>query len=121
MVSTTKRKHHHVVKTRLTLFHHASVPIRFLSTTFQTATYLINKMPTPVLSYQSPFEKISTNLQIFKNYESLDVCDTLGSASMHLINLIIILVLMCLLVTPLNIMHIVALIPSLKNTLFPIM
>ena len=122
MVSIVERKHYHVVETGLTLLHHASVPLLFWFTTFQTTTYPISRIPTLVLSYQSPFEKKkSPNLQTFKNYKYLDVCVTFSSAPMHLINLILVLILLCLLVAPLNIMHVIVLIPSLKNSSFPIM
>ncbi|KAK0600695.1 hypothetical protein LWI29_017553 [Acer saccharum] len=54
-VGTAERKHRHVVETALTLLHHASVPLKFWSLVFQTVVYLINRMPTKVLSHKSPY------------------------------------------------------------------
>ncbi|CAH9060181.1 unnamed protein product [Cuscuta europaea] len=42
----------------LTLLHPASVPISFWPYAFQYATYLINRLPTPLLNHQSPFSKL---------------------------------------------------------------
>jgi hypothetical protein len=49
-----ERKHRHVVETGLALMAQSSVPSRFWDYAFETAVYLINKMPTPVLSDKSP-------------------------------------------------------------------
>ncbi|KAK0605807.1 hypothetical protein LWI29_030936 [Acer saccharum] len=54
-VGTAERKHRHVVETALSLLHHASMPLRFWSLAFQTAVYLINRMPTKVLLHQNPY------------------------------------------------------------------
>ena len=53
-----ERKHRHIVETGLALLYHASVPLRFWDDAFQTAYYLINRLPTPILHHQSPFEKL---------------------------------------------------------------
>jgi transposase InsO family protein len=49
-------KHHHIVETGLALLSHASVPLKYWDDAFQTACYLINRMPTPLLNNSSPFE-----------------------------------------------------------------
>ena len=47
------------------------MPLYFWTSVFQTTTYLINKLPTPILGHQSPFEKLFkkrlkyTKLQVF--------------------------------------------------------
>ena len=56
LVSSAERKHRHIVETGLTLLHQASMPSTFWTAAFQTAVYLINRMPTRVLQYQSPFD-----------------------------------------------------------------
>ena len=53
-----ERKHRHVVETGLALLYHASVPLCFWDDAFQTACYLINHLPTPILQNQSPFTKL---------------------------------------------------------------
>jgi hypothetical protein len=53
-----EHKHRHLVETGLPLLYHANVPLQFWDDAFQTACYLINRLPTPILSHQSPFEKL---------------------------------------------------------------
>ncbi|WOG93565.1 hypothetical protein DCAR_0312851 [Daucus carota subsp. sativus] len=53
---SAERKHRHVTETGLTLLQHAGLPLSYWSHAFQTATYLINRMPTPILSNRSPYE-----------------------------------------------------------------
>ncbi|KAG7586548.1 Zinc finger CCHC-type [Arabidopsis thaliana x Arabidopsis arenosa] len=65
-----ERKHRHIVETGLTLMSTASVPKEYWSYAFSTAVYLINRMPTPLLSMQSPFQKLFGSPP---NYEKLRV------------------------------------------------
>lgn len=53
---SVERKHRHIVETGLTLLHHASLPIKFWDFAFLTAAYLINRLPSPLLHYKSPFQ-----------------------------------------------------------------
>lgn len=52
------RKHRHIVETGLTLLSKSSVPKTFWPFSFAAAVYLINRMPTEVLSGTSPYEKL---------------------------------------------------------------
>ena len=52
------RRHHHIVETRLTLLHNASLPLSFWSFAFQIASYLINRLPTSLLNNKSSFESL---------------------------------------------------------------
>ena len=54
----SERKHRHVVETGLTLLSHASIPKTYWPYAFAAAIYLINRLPTPVLGLQSPFQKL---------------------------------------------------------------
>ena len=58
VVGIAERKHRHVVETGLALLHHVLMPLYFWTFAFQTTTYLINRLPTPILGHQSPFEKL---------------------------------------------------------------
>ena len=58
IVGSVERYHRHIVEIGLTLLHQPSLPVTFWLNAFQTATYLINRLPTPILKYQSPFEKL---------------------------------------------------------------
>ena len=48
-----ERRHRHVVETGLSLLHHASLPLTFWTYAFQTAVYLINRLPTPILHWKT--------------------------------------------------------------------
>lgn len=66
----SERKHRHIVETGLTLLTQASVPREYWPYAFAAAVYLINRMPTPVLSMESPFQKLFGSKP---NYERLRV------------------------------------------------
>jgi transposase InsO family protein len=53
--SIVERRHRHIVETGLTLLHQSDLPLKFWSHAFQTATYLINRLPTPIQNNRSPF------------------------------------------------------------------
>jgi len=65
-----ERKHRHIVETGLTLMSTASVPKQYWTYAFSTVVYLNNRMPTAVLSMQSPFHKL---FESPPNYEKLRV------------------------------------------------
>ena len=52
----SERKHRHIVETGLSLLHQSKIPNTYWSYAFSTAVYLINRMPTPVLSLNSPYQ-----------------------------------------------------------------
>ncbi|KAL4570097.1 hypothetical protein LXL04_025748 [Taraxacum kok-saghyz] len=54
----TERRLRHIVETGLALLHHANLPLTFWTYDFQTAVHLINRLPTPVLQLQSPYDKL---------------------------------------------------------------
>ena len=53
-----ERKHRHVVETGPTLLARSSLPSYYWDHAFTTTAYLINRMPTHVLSNLSPYEKL---------------------------------------------------------------
>jgi len=53
-----ERRHRHIVETGLSLLHHAKLPLTFWSHAFQTAAHLINRLPTPILEFKSPYDKL---------------------------------------------------------------
>ncbi|KAD3069268.1 hypothetical protein E3N88_37148 [Mikania micrantha] len=53
-----ERRHRHVVETGLTLLAHSNVPKRFWHFAFDTAVYLINRMPSRTNFSLSPFEQV---------------------------------------------------------------
>jgi len=53
-----ERKHRHIVETALSIMAHSSTPSKFWHFAFETAVYLINRLPTPINNGKSPFELI---------------------------------------------------------------
>ncbi|KAD6454164.1 hypothetical protein E3N88_08870 [Mikania micrantha] len=53
-----ERRRRHVVETGLTLLAQSNVPHRFWHFAFETAVYLINRMPSRTNSHTSPFEHL---------------------------------------------------------------
>ncbi|RVW31561.1 Retrovirus-related Pol polyprotein from transposon RE1 [Vitis vinifera] len=52
----------------LAMLHKASLPLKYWSYAFLAAAYLINRLPTPILKHQSPFESL---FQHMPNYDKL--------------------------------------------------
>ncbi|KAH0780739.1 hypothetical protein KY290_000337 [Solanum tuberosum] len=67
---TAERRHRHIVETGITLLHVSKLPLSFWSFAFQTAVYLINRMPTPLLHNESPHFRIFGSAP---NYQKLRV------------------------------------------------
>lgn len=67
-----ERRHRHVVETGLSLLAHAAVLQKHWHFAFETAVYLINRLPSPVSRNLPPFQLTSlsktTRLSFFKNF-----------------------------------------------------
>lgn len=55
---SAERKHRHIVEIGLCLLAHASMPLKFWDEAFTTAAYLINRLPSKVIHFQTPMEKL---------------------------------------------------------------
>jgi histone deacetylase 1/2 len=55
---SAERKHRHNVEVGLALLAHASMPLKFWDEAFQTATYLINMLPSKVIDNETPMERL---------------------------------------------------------------
>ena len=53
-----ERKHRHIVEVGLALLANASVPLKFWDQAFLTATYLINLLPSKVINYDTPIQRL---------------------------------------------------------------
>lgn len=69
-IASVECRHQHIVETGLSFLHKASLPLSFWPHAFQTAVYLINRLPTPFLHNKSPFENLFHNPS---NYSKLRV------------------------------------------------
>jgi len=64
----SERRNRHIVETGLSLLHHSGLPLTYWPHAMTTAAYLINRLPTPILGYQSPYAKL---LKINPDYHKL--------------------------------------------------
>jgi histone deacetylase 1/2 len=67
---SAERKHRHIVEVGLSLLANSSMPLKYWDDAFLTATFLINLLPSKVLQFDTPTQKL---LGITPNYESLRV------------------------------------------------
>jgi hypothetical protein len=65
-----ERKHRHIVETGLALLAQAQMPLRFWDDAFNTATFLINRMPSRTIDNDTPLHKLFGTQP---NYTSLRV------------------------------------------------
>ena len=59
---TAERRHKHLIETSLALLKQVSLPTTFWDEAVTTASFLINRMPTPLLANQSSYEILFKHL-----------------------------------------------------------
>jgi histone deacetylase 1/2 len=67
---SAERKHRHIVEVGLSLLANVSMPLKFWDEAFLTATFLINLLPSKVLNFETPTERL---LHVTPNYDALRV------------------------------------------------
>jgi histone deacetylase 1/2 len=67
---SAERKHRHIVEVGLALLANASMPLKFWDEAFLISTFLINLLPSKVLNFETPTERL---LQVTPNYDALRV------------------------------------------------
>lgn len=53
-----ERKHKHLLQIARSLMFHANLPLKFWTYSLLMATFIINRLPTPVFQWLTPFEKL---------------------------------------------------------------
>lgn len=54
----SEHRHRHIIKTSKTLLTHAPLPSEYWAFAFATITYLINRLPSPVLQHKTPLKAL---------------------------------------------------------------
>ncbi|KAJ0781817.1 putative RNA-directed DNA polymerase [Helianthus annuus] len=63
----SERKHRHIVETGLAMLFNAHIPASYWVDAFTSATFIINRLPTPLLENKSPFELIFSQQPQYAN------------------------------------------------------
>ncbi|GJZ09562.1 retrovirus-related pol polyprotein from transposon TNT 1-94 [Tanacetum coccineum] len=65
-----ERKHRHIVETGLAMLFNAHVPACYWVDAFTSATYIINRLPTPLLKNKSPFQLLFNQAPQYDNFRT---------------------------------------------------
>ena len=82
-----ERKHRHVVEVGLSLLAHASIPLKYWPFAFQSALYLINRLPSSVLNFSLHIRLFTIVYQIILFFASMVALVILFSTLLIAINL----------------------------------
>ena len=113
-----ERKHRHLLNVGRALRFQAHIPLRFLGESIQTACYLINHLPTPLLHHKTPYEILHHTSLIILTYGFLVVCVTQPIFFLNT-SLMFGPVDVCFLVTPL-VKKVIAYMILIHNKFFPL-
>jgi histone deacetylase 1/2 len=58
---SAERKHRHIVEVGLSILAHASMPLKYWDEAFLTAVFLINRLPSKVISNDTPHDRLLGN------------------------------------------------------------
>lgn len=69
-----ERKHRPVTETGLAMLFHSHTPLKFWVDAFNSAVYVINRLPSKVLNDKSPFELLFSTAPNFDNFHPFGCC-----------------------------------------------
>lgn len=78
----SERKHWHIVETSLALLYQSYLPYNYWSFALSIAAYFINRLPSSILDFQSPWERLYSSHHLFKLLKHL------GLAIIHISGLL---------------------------------
>ena len=67
---TAERRHRSIVETGLAMLQFSSLPSNYWSHAFQAAVYLLNRLPSSAISFQTPFSRLFGMSHNFKRLKS---------------------------------------------------
>ena len=68
--SASERKHRHIVDMALSLISHCSLPFTYWPYAFSTAVFLINRLPSVIRNYVSPWQLLFGNDPNYKSFKT---------------------------------------------------
>jgi GAG-pre-integrase domain len=57
-----ERRHRHIVELSLTTMFHAHIPTQYWTDIFESVTFVINRLPSAAISFESPFQRLFKRL-----------------------------------------------------------